>query len=74
MYTHIALVIPEEPEDSLDIVVDRPMERIEHEKEREKGKERGREMERGRERSIKMHNSYTRKYFHAFGCSQSVTE
>ena len=44
MYTHIALVIPE---DSLDIVVDRPMERIQHEKEREKGKERGREMERG---------------------------
>ena len=35
------LVIPEEPEDSLDIEVDRPMERIEHEKERRKGRREG---------------------------------
>ena len=43
VYIHCISNIPVEPEDSLDIVVDRPMERIEHEKEREKVKERGRQ-------------------------------
>ena len=60
------------------IVVDRPMERIQNEKEREKGKEKEREMERGRERLIKMLRLLCsiihRNIFMLFGCSQSVTE